>query len=120
MPKFKVELTTRYYYVTRHEIEADSFDDAVSEAEDIARGEAVTCTSDNIEDFESVDTVQDFLDSFGTKVSKDEDIATTELYMDDHKCIRYNEQEYYLKPDNSLYTKDEQEVLDFIFDNYLL
>jgi hypothetical protein len=54
--------------------------------------------------------IQKFLTDFCVKVADNEDSATTELYMDDHDCIEYEGQEYYVPQNNSSFT-NEDEVL---------
>ena len=45
--------------------------------------------------------INNFLSKFCTKVSEDEDSATTELYMDDHDCIEFEDVQYYVPKNNS-------------------
>jgi len=52
--------------------------------------------------------IQEFLEKFCVKVSEDEDFATTELYMDDHDCIEFEEQQYYVPKNNSFYSEDDE------------
>jgi len=54
--------------------------------------------------------IEEFLDKYCVKCFDDEDSATTELYMDDHKCIEYDDQLYYVPDNNSSFT-DEDELL---------
>jgi hypothetical protein len=52
--------------------------------------------------------INNFLSKFCTKVSEDEDSATTELYMDDHDCIEFEDVQYYVPKNNSSYTEDDE------------
>lgn len=62
--------------------------------------------------------IPSFLDQFATKASKDEDTATTELMMDDHKCIHYQGQDYYIPENNSFYTHREELIIDLLNRKY--
>ena len=54
--KFNIVVTRRLFYTTRHEVEAESLEEACNIAEDEAREDfGITCTSDNLEDVESED-----------------------------------------------------------------
>jgi hypothetical protein len=55
-----------------------------------------------------------FLSQFGVKTSENEDPAITELYMDNHYYIEYENQGYYIPKDNSSYTDDDELLLDFL------
>lgn len=61
-----------------------------------------------------------FLDQFATKVGEEEDTATTELYMDDHICIEYENVLYYIPENNSSYTEDDELLKDFLQHSYSL
>ena len=52
--------------------------------------------------------IQEFLNTFCTKCAKNEDSATTELYMDDHDCIEYENEQYYIPQNNSSYSEDDE------------
>lgn len=52
--------------------------------------------------------IQSFLDEFCTKVGDFESPETVELYMDDHDCIEYNGQEYYIPNENSLWSEQDE------------
>lgn len=58
--------------------------------------------------------INQFLNKFAVKVASDEDSATTELYMDDHDCIDFNEQQYYIPQNNSSYTEDDELLREFL------
>ncbi len=62
--------------------------------------------------------IPSFLDQFATKASKDEDTATTELMMDDHKCVTYLGQDYYIREDNSFYTHRDELIIDLLSRKY--
>jgi len=53
--------------------------------------------------------ITEFIDKFCIRVADDEDPATTDLYMDNHFCINFKDEFYYL-PEN-ISTMDEEESL---------
>lgn len=61
--------------------------------------------------------VRDFLETYGVEVEHDEDEAYVELMMDDHKCVDVGVQ-YYI-PDYT-YSNADEEVYDYLIDNYIL
>jgi hypothetical protein len=50
-------------------------------------------------------------------VNENEDLATIELMMDDHICIEFDGNEYYLQEDNSMRTEAE-ELLYYHLEEY--
>jgi len=62
--------------------------------------------------------ILEFLSKYGVKVSEDEDSATTELYMDDHSYIEFEEQGYYLPKNNSSFTEDDELLLEYLNYHY--
>lgn len=64
--------------------------------------------------------IQIFLDKFCVKVPVNEDSATTELYMDDHDCIEYKDQQYYVPKDNSFYTMDDDLLREMLVSTFSL
>jgi hypothetical protein len=58
--------------------------------------------------------INNFLTQFCVKTSENEDPATTELYMDNHYYIEYENQGYYIPEDNSSYTDDDEMLIDFL------
>ena len=58
--------------------------------------------------------IAEFLSQFGVKTSENEDLAITELYMDDHYYIEYENQGYYIPKDNSSYTDDDELLISFL------
>lgn len=62
--------------------------------------------------------IQNFLNQFAVKCADNEDSATTELYMDDHDCINYENQQYYIKQNNSMYTPDDELLRNFLVHTY--
>jgi hypothetical protein len=61
--------------------------------------------------------VQIFLDTFGTKVKKNEDSAYVELMMDDHACIEFEGQQYYIPENHVIYNKEDQEIVAELIKN---
>ena len=58
--------------------------------------------------------ILEFLDKYGIKSSEDEDIAITELMMDDHTHVIFDEQGYYLPESNLDFTQDDELILEFL------
>ncbi len=62
--------------------------------------------------------IRKFLDTYAIRVSKNEDIDITELYMDNHTYIEYEDVGYYLPENNSLFDEEEELMLKFLNCNY--
>ena len=62
--------------------------------------------------------IRKFLDTYAIRVSKNEDIAITELYMDNHTYIEYEDVGYYLPENNSLFDEEDELMLKFLNCNY--
>ncbi len=60
------------------------------------------------------------LTSFDTIVQEKESESYVELIMDDHICIRWEDVEYYISKDNSFYTDNDDLILDFLSDHYIV
>jgi hypothetical protein len=58
--------------------------------------------------------IQDFLDKFGTKVLEGESLAHVEFMMDDHICIEWEDDEYYVPKNNSSYTEEDDLIFEFL------
>ena len=64
--------------------------------------------------------IEIFIEKFCIKVSDDEDPATTELYMDNHHCIDYNNQIYYLPEEISFISEEESILYQMILNTFEL
>jgi len=64
--------------------------------------------------------IQEFINKFCIKCADNEDFATTELYMDNHHCINYNNQDYYLPEEISTLTEEESILYQMILNTYEL
>lgn len=62
--------------------------------------------------------IVDFLDTYGILVEKNEPDHYVELMMDDHKCVEFNEERYYI-PENWGYESEEAEVFDYLEEYHL-
>ncbi len=60
----------------------------------------------------------DFLEERCTKVFEGEPDHYVELMMDNHKCVEFNEERYYM-PEDTQYDEDEQEVYDYLEEHHL-
>lgn len=58
--------------------------------------------------------ILDFLEKYGTKVREEETFDFVVLMMDDHICIEFEYQQYYIPENNSLYTEDEDLIYEFL------
>lgn len=61
-------------------------------------------------------TVNEFLKEVCTRVRKNESLSYCELMMDNHKCIEYGGNQYYV-PEDGL-TSEDNIIYDFLVDNY--
>lgn len=64
--------------------------------------------------------IKTFLEAFCTIVRDDEDASYVELMMDDHKCIEYEDQQYYVPENNMMYTEDDTLLVEFLVYTYQL
>ena len=62
--------------------------------------------------------INEFISQYGTKVKSKESSAYVELMMDDHICIDWNDNEYYIPKNNSNYTEDDDLVYQFLNECY--
>ena len=61
-----------------------------------------------------------FLDTYCILVSENEDSSITELMMDDHKCINYEDTEYYVPENNMLWDANDHLIYEHLILNYSL
>lgn len=66
-----------------------------------------------------IEKITEFIETYGTKVKARESMSYVELMMDDHFCIKYNGKLYYIPEDNSLYTRKDELICDYLKDNAL-
>lgn len=64
--------------------------------------------------------ILNFIDTFCTEVKKNETPSDVELKMDDHDCIEFNEVQYYVPKNNSLYSDEDYDIRDLLIENYLI
>lgn len=62
--------------------------------------------------------IQEFLNKFCIRVSEEEDIANTELYMDNHDYIEYEGKGYYINSDNSMFSEEDQKLCTLLINTY--
>lgn len=58
--------------------------------------------------------IKSFLSEFGTEVKEDEDEAYVELMMDNHVCIEFEGIAFYLQENCSLYSEDDEIILEYL------
>ena len=61
-----------------------------------------------------------FLHTFCTVVNDSETSDYNDLMMDNHDCIEFNEVQYYVPKNNSLYTEKDYLIRDLLIENYLV
>lgn len=61
------------------------------------------------------EVIKGFLNEFGTKVN--ECIEDTDLMMDDHICIKWDDIEYYVPENNSFYSELDYEIVTYLNEN---
>lgn len=61
-----------------------------------------------------------FLSNFCIKVNDEEDTATVELYMDDHKCIEFEDNQYYIPDNNSFYSEEDELLREMLLTTFKL
>ena len=59
-----------------------------------------------------------FLAKFGTKVKDNESSDYVHLMMDNHKCIEFNGEQFYIPEDVNL-SENEEEVYDYLIEHLL-
>jgi len=60
--------------------------------------------------------IKKFLEDFGTIISGQEDPAICDLMCDDHKILVYNDVEYWIKSDNSMFEPEDALIYDVLFE----
>ena len=58
--------------------------------------------------------LREFVKTFCTKVGKDEALSTVELMMDNHKCVEFEDVEYYMPEDISLLNEREEVLQEYL------
>lgn len=62
--------------------------------------------------------IEDFLNKYCTKVKENEDESYVELMMDDHQCIFYLGEEYYVPENNSLWDENDELLHTMIINTF--
>lgn len=65
----------------------------------------------------SFEEVNSFLNNYATRV---QEYDNTDLMMDGCFCINYYGIEWYVNKNNSFYSEEDEEILDFLEDKYIL
>ena len=58
--------------------------------------------------------IEIFLNTYGIEVSETEDIAVTELMMDNHKCIEWLGKQYYINENTLISDNDDELIYEFL------
>ena len=65
--------------------------------------------------------ILDFLEAYCVKVESNESSQYVDLMMDNHKCIEFNEEQYYVPDEMPLLASEkDEEVRDYIIEYYLV
>ncbi len=62
--------------------------------------------------------IERFIETYCTKVMNEEESSYVELMMDDHKCIEYEGQQYYLAEECSLMDESDEILKEMILNTY--
>ena len=62
--------------------------------------------------------ILEFLDSYATKLRVDDPIDYVELMMDDHKCIKFENIEYYVPEHSMLWESEQEEIYNYLIENH--
>lgn len=63
--------------------------------------------------------IVNFIDTFCILVDENEDSAIVELMMDNHKCIEWNGEQYYI-PEDTSFSEEDEEIYTHLIENYLI
>lgn len=58
--------------------------------------------------------INQFLEKYCTKIKEDETLDSVELMTDTHEYIKWENVEYYVPEENSLYSEDDKLILEFL------
>lgn len=73
----------------------------------------------NYEPIFTSERIKEFLDTFCTKVRKNESCSYAELMMDDHKCIQIGKKQYYVPENNSCYSNIDELIYDYLIEKHI-
>ena len=62
--------------------------------------------------------VGDFISYYGTKVKENESSDYVDLMMDDHKCVEFEGQQFYIPNSNNTYVSTDFLIDDYLIENY--
>ena len=62
--------------------------------------------------------VKKFIKEFGKRVRSNESDSFVELMMDDHTCIEFEDKQYYIKEDNSMYSDIDEDIVELLHEDY--
>ena len=62
--------------------------------------------------------IKGFLLKYATKVVDGESSSYVEMMMDDHKCIEFHGNQYYIPENHSDYTKEDEILKDMLFNTF--
>jgi hypothetical protein len=63
----------------------------------------------------NVGEVTNFLETYGTEVENDEDSDYVELMMDNHKCVQWDDKQFYI-PEDITFSEQEEQIYNMLVD----
>ena len=67
----------------------------------------------------NAEKIAEFLEEYGKKVQENEEVWFVVLMMDDHNCVEFQEEQYYIKRDEILFSEEDGEIYDYLIENFL-
>jgi hypothetical protein len=68
----------------------------------------------------SKNAIEKFLKIYCEKVRKTDSAAYVDLMMDDHFCIKYENQQYYVIEHSSMFIDEDEAICEFLKENFSL
>ena len=62
-------------------------------------------------------SIINFLNTFGTPVSETP-VSQLDVWIDDHKCIKWNGIEYFIPENNSSYIKQDELIYEYLVNKF--
>ncbi len=63
--------------------------------------------------------IKEYLNKFGTCVNEIP-VSELDVWVDDHKCIKWGSVEYFIPENNSFYTIEDEKIYDHLIKNYCI
>ena len=62
-------------------------------------------------------SIREFLNRFGTPVNETP-ISEQDVWVDDHKCIRWHGIEYFIPENDSFYDEEDKKIYEYLVEKY--